>query len=161
MQVKQKDAVYQAVKSVLSENGTHFEDGMNVESILTDEQSARVSDILLEGFSTGTIVVSKEYSPKELRSYVAGLKSNWLRKDTRLNGGIQYVAKNPGSRAGAGDEQLKALRAVLSTKTDETERAEIQTFIDKRLAEIASTKVKKVSINFDALPEELRNKLQG
>ena len=67
--------------------------------------------------------------------------SNWLRKDKRLNGNVQYVAKNPGSRAGSTDPQIKAMRVLLSTQEDPTKRAEIQAFIDKRLAEIKPAKV--------------------
>ena len=149
--MKQKDAVYNAIKNVVD-----FEDGAKVE--LTKDERASVSDILIEGFSEAKISYDGEVpqGPK-LSSYVSGLLSNWLRKDTRLNGGVKYEAKNPGSRAGVTDAQIKAMRLLLSTKTDPSERAEIQTFIDARLAVIKPAKT--VTLNVDDLPAELRAKL--
>ena len=110
--------------------------------------------ILFEGFRSGSIELDREYDDSGLKAYVSGLQSNWLRKDKRLNGNVQYVAKNPGSRAGVADPQIKAMRLLLSTKTDTSERAEIQAFIDKRLAEIKPAK--SVEIDFSALPAELQ-----
>jgi hypothetical protein len=119
------------------------------------EQRASVNQILFEGFKAGTIELDREYTDTELKAYVSGLQSNWLRKDKRLNGNVQYVAKNPGSRTGSSDTQIKAMRALLATKTDVTERAEIQSFIDKRLAEIKPAK--SVEIDISALPVELQH----
>ena len=156
MKIKQKDAVYQAITSVLAEEGVHFEDGMNVGSDMTKERRSTVSNILVAGFQGGTIELDKVYETESaLRSYVSGLISNWIRKDTRLNGNTKYVAKNPGSRFGASDDQLKALRALLSQTTDETERTEIQGYIDARLTELKKSKAPTISV--EALPEALRH----
>jgi hypothetical protein len=86
---------------------------------------------------------------------VSGLQSNWLRKDKRLNGGVKYQAQNPGSRVGSTDPQVKALRALIKTQSDEIKIAEIQSFIDKRLAEIKPNK--SVTIDVNALPAELQH----
>lgn len=144
--MKQKDAVYQAVMSVVGS----FEGACQP----TKDERASISAILVEGFKAGKIELEREYSESELKGYVSGLLSNWLRKDTRLNGGVKYEAKNPGSRTGSTDAQVKAMRILLSTKTDPTERAEIQAFIDKRLAEL---KPKTVTLNVDDIPAELRH----
>ena len=128
MSMKQSDAVYQAVVNVVGE----FEGACKP----TKEQRASVAAILFEGFRAGTITIGTEYNDEELKKYIPGLVSNWLRKDGRLNGGVKYEAKNPGSRTGSTDPQVKAMRILLGTKADTTERAEIQAFIDKRLAEI-------------------------
>jgi len=56
----------------------------------------------------------------KLRSYCSGLQSNWLRKDTRLNGGVKYVAKNPGSRAGSTDPKALA-DAIRATNITDNE----------------------------------------
>ena len=143
----QKEAVFQAVINVCGPSDEAFAP--------TKEQRASVNQILFEGFRSGTIELDRTYSDTELKAYVSGLQSNWLRKDKRLNGNIAYVAKNPGSRTGSGDTQIKAMRALLSTKTDPTERAEIQTFIDKRISEIKP--VKSVELNVADLPEELQH----
>ena len=144
----QKEAVYSAVLNVVGE----FEGAASP----TKEQRSQINQILVEGFKSGTITYDGELpDDTKLKAYVSGLQSNWLRKDKRLNGGVAYVPKNPGSRAGSSDPQIKAMRLLLSTKTDPRERAEIQSFIDKRQQELHKAEVK-VDINADDLPEELR-----
>ena len=148
--MKQKDAVYAAINNCFEISG----DGA---VSLDKSQRADVVEVLFQGFMTKSISFDGELPEAgKLRSYCNGLLSNWLRKDTRLNGGTKYQAKNPGSRTGSTDPQIKALRALMSTKSDPSEVAEIQTFIDKRLAEIKPTK--SVQVNVNDLPAELRAK---
>lgn len=130
--MSQKEAVFQAVTNVC---GT-----MDEAYHPSKEQRASVNQILFEGFRSATIECERDYTDSELKAYVSGLQSNWLRKDKRLNGNVQYVAKNPGSRAGSTDPQIKAMRVLLSTQEDPTKRTEIQAFIDKRLGEIKPAK---------------------
>ena len=147
--VTQKEAVFQAMINVMGE-----QDGVYAP---TKEQRAQVNAILFEGFKSGTIEMDSEKSDSDLKGYVSGLQSNWLRKDKRLNGGTQYVAKNPGSRAGSADPQLKAMRALITTLTTEEERNEVQAYIDARVAELNATKVAK-TVDFSALPADLAAK---
>ena len=153
--MNQRNAVYNAIVAVLSEAGIHFEDGMDVKPIMTRELRGQVNAILFQGFQSGSNELDRSYSDTELKSYVSGLQSNWIRKDSRLNGAVKYSPKNPGSRAGSGDDQLKALRALLSQTTDETERTEIQGYIDARLTELKKSKAPTISV--EALPEALRH----
>ena len=148
MSMTQKAAVFQAVINVMGEQDSAY--------MPSKEERAQVNNILFEGFKAGEITYDGA-SPeeKELRSYVSGLQSNWLRKDKRLNGNVAYVAKNPGTRTGSTDAQVKAMRILLSTKTDATERSEIQTFIDKRLSELKPAKAAE-TLDVNALPEALR-----
>lgn len=148
----QKEAVFQAVSNITGHNGNG--DGPVV---ISKEQRAQVNAILFEGFRNGKIELDREYTDSDLKSYVSGLQSNWLRKDTRLNGGTKYVAKNPGSRAGSSDPSLKAMIALLSTLSDESERAEVQSYIDAKKAEINATKQAK-TVDFSALPADLAAK---
>lgn len=151
--LSQKEAVYQAVLSV---KGTTEVSGA---VSMTREERAMVNQILVEGFRSGSIELDRVYSDTELKAYVSGLQSNWLRKDTRLNGGVAYVPKNPGSRAGSGDAQLKALRALLSVTTDPSDKTEIQGYIDARVAELAKAKASTaVQVDFSKLPPELAAK---
>ena len=150
--LSQKEAVYNAIVSV---KGTSEFEGVAVN--MSREERAMVNQILVEGFKAGTIELEKTFTDAELKTYVSGLQSNWLRKDKRLNGGIAYVPKNPGSRAGSGDAQLKALRALYSQVTDPADRAEVQRHIDARTLELAAAKTA-TTVNYDALPEELRKK---
>ena len=162
MKMTQKEAVYTAVVNVLTESEFKIEGTLNEHfapgAPKHKELRGQVNDILFEGFKAGSINYDGAVSADaELRAYVSGLQSNWLRKDKRLNGNVQYTAKNPGSRAGSTDSQIKAMRMLLATKSDATEKAEIQSFIDKRLAEIKPAK--SVEIDVNALPEELRHLL--
>jgi hypothetical protein len=156
----QKEAVFSAITNVLSENGITVEEGTNVGPLMTRELRSQVNQILVEGFRNGTIELDREFNDSDLKAYVSGLQSNWIRKDKRLNGNVSYVAKNPGSRAGSGDPQLKAMRALLSTLTTEEEKAEVQSYIDARVKEIGASKAKTVSIDFSALPSDLASKFQ-
>jgi hypothetical protein len=156
--ITQKDAVFNAISSVLAEAGVSVPEGQSYSEHMTRERRAQVTNILVEGFNTNTVELDKTFSEADLRAYASGLQSNWLRKDSRLNGGTKYVAKNPGSRVGAGDAQLKALRALLSSKTDADERSEIQSFIDARVTEIGASKKKTVTVDFSVLPAALAAK---
>ena len=159
--MKQVQAVYQAIVNVLGENGIGFEDGMNASELLTDGMSKSITQVLMDGFLKGEIEFKDTPSNREklsdevkLRRYVNELKNNWLRKDTRLNGGDKYEIKNPGSRVGSGDHMLKALRGLVGVEN--VDQAEIEAAIEKRLSEIQPKK--KVTINIDDLPEEIRAK---
>jgi len=154
----QKEAVFSAVSSVINEAGITVHEGESFSTHLNRELRAQVTNILVEGFNSGTIALDKSFtSEAELRTYCSGLTSNWLRKDGRLNGGVKYEAKNPGSRVGSSDAQLKAMRQLLSTKTDPSEKAEIQSFINTRVAEIKASRKPAKTIDVSALPEELQH----
>lgn len=157
MSQSQKEAVFSAVTSVLSESGVAFEEGSDAAPLLTRELRAQVTSILVEGFRSGTIALDKSFEDESaLRTYCSGLTSNWLRKDKRLNGGMKYTAKNPGSRVGSSDPQLKAMRVLLSTQEDESKRSEIQSFIDARVASIKASKKPAKTVNVADLPAELQ-----
>jgi len=170
MKVKsQREAVYQAIVNAYSEAGIHFEDGMDVSGQVQGEFRAGVQAILCEGFRGGTIEFEatpsnkeKLANPSKLSAYVSGLISNWVRKDTRLNGGDKYVAKNPGSRTGQSDEQMKTLRALKKQFAGTDKEALVDAQIEKRKAEIAAAKTKTVALTpeqIDALPADVRESL--
>ena len=149
--MNQKEAVFQAVTNVTGFNG----DGQCVPS---KEQKSSIYAVLIEGFKSGKIHLEREYDEAGLKNYVVGLVNNWLRKDTRLNGGSKYQAKNPGSRTGSTDPQIKAMRTLLGTLTDPTEINEVQAHIDARLAEIKPKQA--VTIDYSALPADLAAKFK-
>jgi hypothetical protein len=155
--LNQKSAVYNAITSVLSEHGVQFEDGMDISGLMTKELRSEVNSILVEGFKSGMIELSKEFDDSDLKAYVSGLQSNWIRKDKRFNGGTQYVAKNPGTRVGSGDPTIKNLRALRSTLTDPSDIAEVDAHIAARVAELKPAK-QAPTVDFSSLPEALRNK---
>jgi hypothetical protein len=146
--LNQKEAVFQAVINVMGKQDSAYTPDK--------EQRAQIAAILVEGFKANEISLEKEFDDKNLKTYVSGLTSNWLRKDKRLNGNVTYVASNPGSRQSSGDPQLKAMRTLQSQLTSPADKAEVQAHIDARVAEITLAKVK--TIDLSALPAELRAK---
>lgn len=155
--MKQVEGVFQAVCAVL---GTSEFEG-KVE--LTTEQRKEVIEQVTKGLASGEIDLSEsarekyDTDDKLRKQYVPGLVSNHLRKDKRLNGGVDYEPKNPGSRAGSGDEVIRELKKLMKVVTGEEERAAIQAEIDKRLAVIQAERGKSIEINRDLIPEELRH----
>jgi hypothetical protein len=152
--VSQKEAVFSAVSEVLGS----FSDVV----ALSTEQRKTVINSIMSGFASGTVELSSEASAKydtdaKLKSYTQGLVSNWLRKDTRLNGGDKYKTKNPGSRAGSGDDTVKALRTLLKTLTDADQIAEVESEIATRVSAFKASKTPKVEINASLIPENLRH----
>jgi len=125
------------------------------------EQLKEIYEMVTASIVSGETAFSDEakakYSTPELirTKYVPGMVSNWLRKDLRLNGGEKYETKNPGSRAGSGDEQLKNLKALKSLHPEHS--AAIDEQIAVRLAEIAPKKT--VTVDLDKIPEALRAQL--
>jgi hypothetical protein len=154
--MKQNDAVFQAVCVVLGV------DSFSSAVELTKDQRNTVISFVVEGIIGGSVDFSAEAKAKydtaaKVKSYTTGMVSNHLRKDKRLNGNTKYEIKNPGSRAGTGDQQLKAMKALRSTLTDADQLAEIDLAIEARQAEIKTSKTKAVEINVEALPESLRH----
>jgi hypothetical protein len=155
--INQKEAVFNAVTSIATvDNNT---------VALSKAQRDQVISIVSAGFEAGEISLAEKAAakylgnPKELKSYTSGLVNNWLRKDTRLNGGGKYITKKPGSRAGSGDATVKNLKALLTTLSDDDQRDQVEQAIEKRQNEIKVEKAKTVEVNVDLLPAELREKL--
>ena len=149
--MKQKDAVFAALVAVFGQI-----EG-NVNATITKEQRAQVNVILFEGFRSGEIDLDREFDDKGLKTYCSGLQSNWLRKDLRLNGGVEYEAKNPGSRAGSGDSTLTAIRN-LKKATDPTDER-YQMILDAEAVQLAKIAEKKVvKVDYSKLPAELAEK---
>ena len=160
--VNQRQGVYDAVVAYCEEHNIHFEDGMKVE--FSKEQRATVVEMVAKAMIAGEIELSdaaqkKHNTDQKIKTYCNGLVSNWLRKDKRLNGNTTYQIKNPGSRAGQGDEQLKNLKLLLKTVDDEDQKKIVQAEIDKRVEELKKEKLGNVEINYDAIPDSLKEQL--
>lgn len=149
----QKEAVFQAVNK--------FGTVENNQAELTSDQRNQVVDHVVEGFQEGTVDMKdtesnreKLNNPEKLKSYVVGMVSNWLRKDTRLNGGEKYEIQNPGSRAGSSDPQIKAMRQLIKKYEEGTEEYKlINDKIQARLVEIKPNH--EPTIDFSSIPAEL------
>jgi hypothetical protein len=143
----QKDAVYCAIVTVLTDAGISFDAGTtDVAPILTRELRSKVNAILVQQFSYGSIELSDEAkstltTPTKLKAYVSGLVSNWIRKDVRLNGGHRFTSSAKSSAGFKRDPQLKALHQLYSAQVDENKRNEIQAHIDRRVQELQTVNV--------------------
>lgn len=160
--MNQREATCNTILAVLADRGVSYElDGETpVSAVLNSDDKTKVRAILFASFRAGKIDYKASFAPKvaddkELKEYISGLVNNWIRKAPEFNGGATYQAKNPGSRAGSGDEMVREMKKLLSVTTDAEARAVIQTAIEERQAAIAP----KTEINLDAIPAELRAKL--
>ncbi len=168
MGLNQREGVYTATLNVLAEAGINFDDGQpgGVEAVVTKEHRAQIIGIVTSAILSGEVEMSAEgrakYSDEaKMKGYVGGLVSNWFKKDKRLNGNVTHAISNPGSRAGAGDEQLKALKALRATRAEDPSAvAAIDAAIAERKAELAQAKAPVLSDEMLALiPSDLRSKL--
>ena len=146
MAISQGEAVFQAVSKVVgtTEHDTKVElDKADLQKVYSEVYSM---------FESGMTIHGKSPDSAALKKYIPGLVNNWLRKDKRLNGGMKYEAKNPGSRTGSGDATLKAMRQLLAATTDSAAKEQIQEQIDLRIEALKP----KTEIDVDALPASLR-----
>lgn len=145
----QNEAVYMAVRAVFGELDTIPETGK-----WSSGQKEQVHGLMMQMYKAGQWTKQSGGTDNaSLLKYIPGLVNNHVRKDKRLNGGVEYTPKNPGSRSGSGDEMVKNMRLLLSVTDDPEAKAAIQTEIDKRLAELKP----KVDIAVEKLPESLRH----
>lgn len=159
--VNQRTATVNTLLAVLADRGVDYEvNGETpINDVLTTQDKANAREILFSMFREGKVEHKAEFQAKvdddsELKKYVSGLVNNWVRKAKELNCGQAYKPKNPGSRAGASDPQIKELRKLLAVTEAESDKKAIQEAIDARLAEIKPES--KVTIDASVLPEHLK-----
>jgi hypothetical protein len=128
--------------------------------VFTSEMKKETHSTLFQMFKGGHIQYRPEFQAKvdddaKLTSYISGLVNNWLRKAKELNNGQAYVAKNPGIRAGSGDNIVRELKKLLVKVKGTPNEAKVQAAIDKRLEEIKPV----VEIDTSLIPAELQGLL--
>lgn len=160
--MNQRKATVSTILAVLEEAGINYELGGTtpVSEVLEDKHKSDVRNALFTMFRAGEVEMSDEAKIKyrddsALKSYISGLVNNWIRKAPEFNNGGKYVPKNPGSRAGSGDEQIKEMKKLLNATQDPKAKAQIQEAIEARQAELKPT----VEVDYSKLPEELKAKL--
>jgi hypothetical protein len=163
MAFSQKESVFVAVTEFLKEKGIEYVPSQPV--VLTKEQRKTVIEMVAQAALAGEMSLSADAAEKydtleKMQGYCSGLLSNWLAKDTRLNGGNIHQIKNPGSRANQGDAVLKNLKALRTQLTDQTHIEAVDAKIEERTKEIAATKQKaNKPIDPNFIPESLRHLL--
>jgi len=157
----QKEAVYEATRSVLKEHAIKFEDGQEVKPLVSTDMRKSIISIVVEGFKAGTVAIRDDFDQAKLDSYTNGMVSNWFRKDDRLNGGVKHEIANPGSRAGASNPEIKEIRKLMKTlEASDPNYAKVETILNQKVAEHKASKQKKIEIDVSNLPEELKNLVQ-
>lgn len=149
----QKEVVYEAVMKVMGQN---YKQGVDCRVYLADHADAKksVTEIVTAALKDGTMIIENEQ--KNVATYISGLISNHLRKDTRLNGGTKYKPANPGSRAGQGDASIKAIRQLISCLPEgSAERTQAQAELNARIAAKNADKARS-AIDVENLPEGLK-----
>lgn len=152
----QKEAVYSAVRAYMDEKKIAYEPNKPVN--LSTEARKDICAILCAATVAGTVNLGGK-AAADPEKYWPGCLSNWLRKDLRLNGGVEYVAKNPGSRSGSGDKlmrELKKLKELMVAKGNQKGVAEVEAEIAKRAKELEVEKLKKLEVQKDLIPKHLR-----
>lgn len=158
--MRQVEAVINAVMVVKPDFKQHSDKG---NEIIIDDIRKQVCKIVIEGILNGEIDYNKDHTNvKDVKDYVPGMVSNWLRRNKVLNGDVNAKAQKPGSRLGVGDDELKALRDLRKTQIEPEILTEIDKYIKQRLSVLKKEKqsVKQADINLNALPEHLRSKLK-
>jgi hypothetical protein len=143
----QKNSVYDAIITVKG----------SLTKELSRDEFQSVSEIVCLDLIDGRAVFSEEArakydTPAKVMAYTRGMVNNWLRKGPELNGGAKYEPKT--KKGPQGDAELKALRALAKAHPD---NAEVQAELQRKESEIAASKVKKIEIDVEALPEHLRH----
>ena len=159
----QKEAVYEAVSAFMHENNRVINDGDSVD--LSSEDRKTIVTMIVTAISVGDMEFSLEAAnnydtPEKVRNYSTGLLSNWLRKDTRLNGGARHSIKNPGSKVGQSDPLIKQLKALKKELTNPKEIAKVDAEINTCIEQLRLKKSKNASINKDDLPAHLLHLVQ-
>ena len=163
--LSQHSAVVNATKTWF---GERFRDGVDVKEYATKDDKRAIALAVAEGMLAGEIELSDAARAKYGESietlvskYVVGMVTNWFNKSKELNGGTKYETKNPGSRAGSSDDQIKQmklLRKQLETLGNADGVAQVDAAIANRLAEINVAKAATTApaINIELLPESVR-----
>jgi hypothetical protein len=163
----QSEATINAVINLAKDKGysaTPFETDYN--TVLTSDDKSTVVNMITQSIIDGTVSMTEKSQQKfgdddkALRRYVVGLVNDRLRKAKALNGNVKYEHKEPGKLTSSRDPQLKALNQILNLETTtEDDKPAIEKAIKQRQAELNVEKQKQVTINYDALPADLRAKL--
>lgn len=158
MNLTQKESVFQAILEVTGQESFYSA------ITLSKDEKAKVNNIVTLSIMSNDTDFSADARAKyptadKVSGYVNGMITNWLKKDTRLNGDVKYTAKNPGSRAGQGDAVLKELKKLASVTVEPEYKLAIDAAINTRKAEIAKEKATTVIVDISKIPAELAAKL--
>lgn len=158
----QKEAVYVAVKDILEANGKSIKTTEPVALSISERAAVvqYIADLIASSQAYFSPNAAAKYSTeKDIKKYVSGLVSNWLRRDPRLNGGSASAVASQSESKKEPDTVLKNLKNLLhNVKGNPEAEAEILKEIEKRSAGIKADKIAG-KIDKDSIPEHLKHLL--
>lgn len=162
--LSQHEAVVQVTEAHF---GERFIPGADVKEYATKADKQAIATKIAEMIIEGTVELSDSARAKYGESvetltskYVVGMVTNWFNKSTQLNGGVKYQAKNPGSRAGGGDAQIREMRLLRKQLADLGNAdgvTRVDAAITERVQELKAKSAKTIEIDVDNLPAGLRD----
>jgi len=160
--MNQRSATVSTLLAVVGHGFYELNGPIPLSEVLTDANKTEVRETLFKMFREGKVSYSADFQSKvdddsELKKYISGLVNNWIRKAPELNSGGKYVAKNPGSRQGSGDGQIREMKKLLTLITDPEQKKAIEDEIASRHEEISKTKM--VEVDYSKIPAHLREAL--
>jgi hypothetical protein len=139
--VSQKDAVFNAVISVLTDSKITFElYKTKFKKLLNYEHRLIISKILFDGLKNKQIEIKSAKTDKQLSQYAAKIQSNWLQKDLRLNGKMRPILELKQHKIEKEDAQIKALLKFRQTLVKKRDIEEIDIIIQFRLQQMENAK---------------------
>lgn len=146
--LNQKDACYKVITSMV--------EVVDSKATMTREQISEAAEKLTAMTIAGEVEVKSQQD--DLPKYWRGTVRNWLRRDTRLNGGVKDEPKF--KRGPKESKEIKATKAFIAKlEQDPEQNAErlerANSVLEKLLAEAAKEKAKK-AYDVNDLPEELQ-----
>ena len=155
----QREAARFFIAQYCDEKGIEVEGDMKQK--LDKNAQATIARMMAVSFCNGEIPMKscKYETEDDAAKYFKGQVNDTLRKDTNVNGGEEYVAKNPGKLKGSRDAQMKNLKLAKKQYAGTPAEAEIDECIAKRQAELDAAKAAKTNqeIDWSQLPEALQN----
>jgi len=158
----QIESVFYCVSNYINEKYDEFVSGeTNAHELLTLNDKTLITQMLVELAQAQQMPIGgkkRTYDlndTKEIKRYCRGLLSNHLRRDSRLNGGLQRHELNEQKRGPNGDAQLKALQALAKQigSNDDIEAA----IVERKIVIEAQRKRTIVAIDINSLPAHLQH----
>lgn len=157
MKISQKESVFQAIVELTGTDS--FSEKVKLSSNEKNQVAEIVTTSIMDGLTEFSEAAQAKYSTAILikNKYVKGMVDNWLTKDTRLNGGTPYKTKNPGIRHGSTNPEIKELQKLKTTLTNADHIAQVDAAIEAKKNALQAEKIKKIEINTDLIPDELKD----
>ena len=152
--MSQKETVFNTIVSYCADKKIKREGKLTT---LTKEQKGEVVGLMVELTKQGVVEVKSEKERKDLKKYWNGCVGNWLKKDTRLNGGDDYKPKTKkGPRVSGEVRELTKLLDAVKLGGNEEAVAEVTKELDKQLLKESAAKSKDDAVNPELIPKSLR-----